>query len=478
MDNRDKLTKKRVEDLKNEIKSRLKEEIIEEVKEKDTEEIKNEIQNVTTEEEAKALIEDYNIVDFANGFDEVDKDNDLLRFFRLLDVENQALILEESNEDLQFRIVELLEYDEIIKIFEYMSPDDVTDILGELEFNKSKSILNQMKRSDANKFRELLGYAEDTAGGIMTTRFIAFKSNLKVSEVMEKIKIIAPKTEYIETVFILDSKKELIGEVDLRDILTSDSNTKLIDIMQDNVIYVSATDDQEKVAQLVSKYGLKVIPVVNNKKNLLGIITIDDIIDVIQEENTEDILRMSGVSDEEAIDSSLYEIVKKRLPWLIINLGTAFVASFTVGLFSDTIDKVVALAIAMPIVSGMGGNAGTQSLAVTIRTIALDNMNEEKAKSVLKYLFVGMINGACLGILCGVIIYFMFSNIILSLIIFISMIGNCVIACIVGYLIPIILKSIKIDPAMASSVILTTITDTLGFFQFLGLATLFLNKLI
>ena len=360
-----------------------------------------------------------------------------------------------------------------------MSPDDIADILGYIGFTKSKSLLNQMKRSEANKLRELLGYADDSAGGIMTTQYIAFKKNLNIKEVMEKIKLIAPRTEYIETIFVLDLDGTVIGEADLRDILIADENTLLEDITNENILSVRPNDDQEEVARLVSRYGLKVVPVINKRKNLLGIITIDDVVDVIQEENTEDILKLAGAGDDESLSTNLSESMKKRLPWLLINLVTAFLASFTVGLFSKTIDTVVALAVAMPIVSGMGGNAGTQSLAVTIRSIALGEYYEDENFEVsIRYVFLGFLNGIVLGIICGIIIYFMFGNKYLSLIIFLSMIGNCIIASLVGYLIPIGLKAIKVDPAMASAVLLTTITDVCGFFLFLGLATIYLHKLI
>lgn len=474
-----KLSDDKINELKDQIKKRLSEDENDFVEEElNSEEMAQEIVNITTKEEAEELLEDYHIVDIIDGIDEVDKDKDVLHFFKLLDSQDQAHILEEADEDLQLRLIDLLDDDSIIDIFTYMPPDDIADILGELNFQRSKSILDKMKRSEANKIRELLGYGEDTAGGIMTTRFIAFKSSLTVEEVMEKIKLIAPKTEYIETVFVLNDKKELIGEVDLRDILIAEKNTTLNDLMDENIIFAHVNDDQETVAQMVSKYGLKVIAVVNNKLNLLGIITIDDIIDVIQEENTEDLLRLSGVSDEEEIDTKWYLVIKKRLPWLVINLVTAFLASFTVGLFSNTIDAVIALAAAMPIVSGMGGNAGTQSLAVAIRSIALGEYEEGQFSVVLKYFITGLINGTILGILCGTIIYIIYKNIFLSLIILLSMIGNLIIACIMGYAIPFILKALKIDPAMASAVILTTITDVLGFFLFLGLATVFITKLV
>ncbi len=472
----EKLSKEEVEELKDEIKARLSANDEEEEEEELTsEEIAEDIKHLNTEEELTEYLEEVHNVDIAESFEEIESDEELLRVFNLLSDENKAEILEEADEDLQKRILYLIPEDEVLEIFSYMSPDDIADILGYIGFTKSKSLLNQMKRSEANKLRELLGYADDSAGGIMTTQYIAFKKNLNIKEVMEKIKLIAPRTEYIETIFVLDLDGTVIGEADLRDILIADENTLLEDITNENILSVRPNDDQEEVARLVSRYGLKVVPVINKRKNLLGIITIDDVVDVIQEENTEDILKLAGAGDDESLSTNLSESMKKRLPWLLINLVTAFLASFTVGLFSKTIDTVVALAVAMPIVSGMGGNAGTQSLAVTIRSIALGEYYEDENFEVsIRYVFLGFLN----GIICGIIIYFMFGNKYLSLIIFLSMIGNCIIASLVGYLIPIGLKAIKVDPAMASAVLLTTITDVCGFFLFLGLATIYLHKLI
>ncbi len=476
----EKLSKEEVEELKDEIKARLSSNDEEEEEEELTsEEIAEDIKHLNTEEELTEYLEEVHNVDIAESFEEIESDEELLRVFNLLSDENKAEILEEADENLQKRILYLIPEDEVLEIFSYMSPDDIADILGYIGFTKSKSLLNQMKRSEANKLRELLGYADDSAGGIMTTQYIAFKKNLNIKEVMEKIKLIAPRTEYIETIFVLDLDGTVIGEADLRDILIADENTLLEDITNENILSVRPNDDQEEVARLVSRYGLKVVPVINKRKNLLGIITIDDVVDVIQEENTEDILKLAGAGDDESLSTNLSESMKKRLPWLLINLVTAFLASFTVGLFSKTIDTVVALAVAMPIVSGMGGNAGTQSLAVTIRSIALGEYYEDENFEVsIRYVFLGFLNGIVLGIICGIIIYFMFGNKYLSLIIFLSMIGNCIIASLVGYLIPIGLKAIKVDPAMASAVLLTTITDVCGFFLFLGLATIYLHKLI
>ena len=472
---------KKIEELKNEIKNRRKEEKdIKEDEEDETtpEEIAEEIVQLQSEEELEEIFEENNSVDIAESFEELD-DSEILKVFELMDDEKKASILEEADEELQEKIIDLIDVEEVIDIFGHMSPDDIADILGYIDFQKSKVILENMKRSDANKLRELLGYEEDTAGGIMTTRYIAFKEHLLIKDVMSKIKMIAPKTEVIETIFVLNDKKELIGIADLRDILISPDDTPLSDITNENVISAHAEDDQEEVAMLVSKYDLNVLPVINKKNHMLGIITVDDIIDVIQEENTEDILKLGGVSEDENIDSSFLFSVKRRLPWLAINLITAFIASTTVGLFSDTISKVVILAAAMPIVAGMGGNAGTQTLSVTIRGIALGELDtKDTLRIVLKELMVGIINGATLGLLTGFVMFLLHGNPFLGLIIFLAMIGNMALACSIGFLVPVTLKYLKIDPALASSVILTTFTDTCGFFMYLGLATLFINKLM
>ena len=266
---------------------------------------------------------------------------------------------------------------------------------------------------------------------------------------------------------------------DLRDILISSDETKLSEIMDENPKYVYVEEDQEDVARLVSKYDLKVVPVINHKKMILGIITIDDIIDVIQEENTEDILKLGGVSEEEDIYSDFWFSVKQRLPWLVINLGTAFLASFVIGIFSGTVEKVVILSSVMTIISGMGGNAGTQALSVTIRALALGEVDLKDTLGIIwKTVLVGTINGALLGLLCGGILWAIYGNFYMGLIVFLAMIGNLVIACMIGFLIPITLKAMKIDPAMASAVVLTTATDCFGFLIFLSLATVFLSKLV
>ncbi|AOT70649.1 magnesium transporter [Geosporobacter ferrireducens] len=424
------------------------------------------------------MIDNMYPIDIAIILEEFD-DKSLLKFFSLIDDALMAEIIEQASEELQVRMIKLFDFKAIVSLFSYMSNDDIADILGNLPIQMRKDLLKMMKDGDTQQLQELLGYEEDSAGGIMTTEYIALKGDLTIGESLKKIKEIGPKTEVIETIFVLNKNKGLIGTADLRDILIAPEDKKLIDIMNDNVISVNPEEDQEKVSLLVSKYDLKAIPVINHKRSLLGIITVDDIIDVIIEEQTEDMLRLGGVSKEERVDSALTTSIKKRLPWLFINLGTAFLAAFTVGLFEDVIAQVVALAAAMPIVAGMGGNAGTQTLSVVIRSIALGEVSLKKNwKLVFKEIALGVINGATTGILTGIILYMKYGNPYLGLIIFAAMIGNLVIAGFFGFLIPLLLKVFGIDPALASAIFLTTATDVFGFFLFLGLAKMFLPLLM
>ncbi|TWH79058.1 magnesium transporter [Sedimentibacter saalensis] len=429
-------------------------------------------------EKIHEIIDNMYPIDIAIIIEELD-DESLMKFNEHIDNELMAEIIEQASEELQVRIIKLFEFKSIVHLFSYMSNDDIADILGNLPIKMRKDLLKLMKTGDTRQLQELLGYDEDSAGGIMTTEYIALRGDLLIGESLKKIKEIGPKTEVIETIFVLNNNKELIGTADLRDILVAPEDEKLLNIMNDNIISVYPEEDQEKVSLLVSKYDLKAIPVINHKNSLLGIITVDDIIDVIVEEQTEDILMMGGVSKEERVDSSLGTSIKRRLPWLFINLGTAFLAAFTVGLFEDVIAQVVALAAAMPIVAGMGGNAGTQTLSVVIRSIALGEVSLKKNwRLVFKEVGLGIINGAATGVVTGIILYMKYNNPYLGLIIFAAMIGNLVIAGFFGFIIPLLLKVFGVDPALASAIFLTTATDVFGFFLFLGLAKMFLPYLL
>lgn len=399
-------------------------------------------------------------------------------FIKFTDVNYRARILEQASIDMQIRFLEVLQYEEIVDLFALMSNDDVADTLSNLPIHKRKALLNEMKASETQTIETLLGYSEDSAGGIMTTEFIALKKNLNVKDALLKIKEIGPKTEVIELIFVIDDEQKLYGTVDLRDIFVAEDKVLLEELTNVHVVTVYPETDQEKVSLLVSKYDLKAIPVINKQRALLGIITVDDIIDVIVQEHTEDMLRLAGVRGQDLENRSVLTSVQRRLPWLMINLGTAFLAAFTVTMFESVIAQVVALASSMSIVTGMGGNAGNQSLSVVVRGIALGELDFKKSwLLVFREMLVGITQGAIIGVLAGIILYMKVGNIMFGVIIFMAMVMNMLIATSFGFLIPLIIKRFNFDPALGSSIFLTASTDIFGFFIFLSLAKLFLPYL-
>lgn len=406
-------------------------------------------------------------------------EGEILELYELMDFEQIAEMIEEAKEEDQPHLLKLLDSDEIILVFSFMSNDNVTDILGNFKINEIKQLLKLMKEENAGPIRQLLGYESETAGGLMTTEFIALKESLTTTEALLKIKSIGPQTENIETIFVLNDQKHLVGTVDLRDILTSSDHQPLKEITDYNIISVLPGADQEEVARLVSKYDLNVVPVINRRGALLGIITVDDIIDVIVAENTEDMFKMVGINEEEQVISTVWNSIKRRLPWLVINLGTAFMAGTVVGLFEETLNQVVTLAIFLPIVAGIGGNSGQQTLAVMIRGLALGEIDFHNSKEILwKEIRVNFFNGLTIGSFTALIVFIWFQNPYLSLVVFLAMVGNILIAALSGSLIPLGLKLLGVDPALASSIFLTATTDTLGFLIFLTFASMFLKFLI
>ena len=423
-------------------------------------------------------LDDVTTVDLALQLSEYD-DDELQELCQKLDDEELAGILEESELKTQLRIIKLLENKRTLKLFGYMSKDDIVDILGEINVGTAKELINLMQEGDKKIIKQLLGYRDDCAGGIMTTEYIALNSNLVIEDAIKKIKEIAPKTELIDTIFVVNKNKELIGTAELRDILVAPEDQKLEEITNEHFVYVEPETDQEEVALIASKYDLTAIPVLNKKRAMLGIITIDDIVDVIVEEHTEDLLKMGGVAKEETLDSTLWESIKLRLPWLLVNLLTAFLASATIKVFESTIAQVVALSSIMSIITGMGGNAGTQTISIIIRNIAMGKVSLKDSWHLLgKEILLGVIDGAVIGIVTSGIVSIMYGNYYLGIIAFLAMVANLIISGVSGILIPLILQKLKIDPALSSSIFLTTATDVLGFFIFLSLAKVFLVHLM
>lgn len=427
--------------------------------------------------EMEKLFEKQEPIDIAHALEDA-TDDETTHFLSLVSDEHLANILEDAEPKERNRLVELLGNHRLLFIFPFMEKDDIVDILGEMEIGRQKSLMNLMKTEDRRIITDLLHYPPESAGGIMTTQYLALRNTMTVEEGFNTIRKIGPRTEQIETIYIVDDKKKLMGYVDLRDLLSASAGDLIAQYVEANVISVAPEADQEVAARLVSKYDLNSIPVVSNGI-ILGIITVDDIIDVIQQEHEEDMAQMAGVSVEEDLSTPLATSVKLRLPWLLINLLTAFLASSIVNIFQSTIAQVVALSAIMTIISGMGGNAGSQTMSIIIRYLAKDGIDrEDSRRQLVKEILSGVINGLINGLLTAIVVVAVYHNLFLGGIVILAMVGNMIIGGIFGLTIPIALKKIGFDPAIASSIFLTTATDTLGFFLLLGLAQLFMPLLI
>lgn len=420
----------------------------------------------------KDLISEYHPSEIAILFEGISQES-RERIISILPAEFASEIISEM--DAEFhpeRLLENLHPERRSEIVEELDYDDATDIISQLPEEQQQEILQELDEEDASNIRSLLKYEEDTAGGLMNTQVIRINEFLFKKEALDQVIRQSEEMEEFYTINVIDDHNVLKGIVSLKDIIKSKNNVRILDLIKSDFVYVKADTDQEEVAKLISQYNLTSIPVVDDHMHLLGRITFDDVIDVMQEENTEDILKISGVSEDEELAGNWMEAVKSRLPWLVLNLGTAFLAASIIRYFDNTIARMGLLAGYMVIIAGMGGNAATQALAVTVRRISLNDLTDNQAyRTVLKEFTVGLINGAVVGCIVFLFALFYDHNPLLGLVIFIAMTGNLIIAGISGSAIPLLLKRVGIDPAIASSIIITTFTDVFGFLLLLGLAS-------
>jgi magnesium transporter len=358
------------------------------------------------------------------------------------------------------------------EIIEELDYDDATDIISQLDEDEQQEILEDLDHEDATNIRALLSYAEDTAGGLMNSQVIKVNISLDKKDALDEIIRQSEEMEEFYTIYVVDDADILKGILSIKSIIKAPAHAKVADLVIDDFVYVKADLDQEEVAGLISQYNLTTIPVVDDNMKLLGRVTVDDIIDVMEQESTEDILKISGVSEDEELSGNWKEAVKSRLPWLVINLGTAYLAASIIRHFDATVSLLPQIAAYMTIIAGMGGNAATQSLAVTVRRISLSDLSDAQAyNTVLKEFLVGLLNGAANGFIVFLIALFYDADPMLGLVLFLAMTGNLVIAGLTGSSIPLVLKRVGIDPAVASSIIITTFTDCAGFLLPLWLAT-------
>jgi magnesium transporter len=335
-----------------------------------------------------------------------------------------------------------------------------------------------MRPKESGVVENLLEYAERTAGRIMNPNVFALNEDITVGEAITEIQS-ARDVEMVFYLYVVDERRHLVGVVSLRRLLLVSPETPLKRIMTADISSARVDMDQEEVARMVAAYNLLAIPVVDAENKLVGIITVDDVIDVIKDEATEDIYRLAGVSGDERAFTPATESLRKRLPWLGINLVTAFLAAAVVGVFEGTIDLFPVLAVFMPIVAGMGGNAGTQTLTVIVRGIALGELSwSNSRKALFKEVLVGLGNGVVLGAAAAAVVWMLRGSPTLGLVLGLAMIINLFVAAAAGTLVPLGLRAANVDPALASSVFITTMTDMFGFFSFLGLATVFARYLV
>jgi magnesium transporter len=426
------------------------------------------------------LLQKQHPADLAQLFSEL-SDKDRHSAFSLLAERNPRLAMEGLSElgpEAGAVLLAGRSAEEIVKLTQELPSDDAAAIIDYLPEELSAAVLELMQKRPAGAdVGELLEYAEQTAGRIMNPKVFALAEDMTAGEAITALQG-SRDVEMVFYLYVIDARRHLVGVVSLRRLLLVSPSTPLKRIMTTDLISARADMDQEEVARQVASYNLLAIPVVDEENKLVGVITVDDVIDVIKDEATEDVYRLAGVTGDDRVFTSPIDSLRKRVPWLEVNLATAFLASGVVALFEGTIKNATALAVFMPIVAGMGGNAATQTLTVIVRGIALGELTwANSRKALFKEAIVGLGNGFACGIVAALVVWGWKGDPILGGILLGAMVINMFVAATAGTLIPLGLRALKVDPALASSVFITTLTDVFGFFSFLGLATVFLRFL-
>ncbi|MEQ6375516.1 magnesium transporter [Bacillaceae bacterium S4-13-58] len=433
--------------------------------------------------------------------------NDQMNQFREAFLEmhpyDQAKIFAEQPEEIRFQIYAYLSPTEMAKMVEHldyaevepyisemdpryaasilaeMSTDDAVDILNTLEKNKVASFLTIMNKQASAEIKDLLHYEEKTAGSIMTTEFVVIHENQTVREAMIHLRKEAPDAETIYYIYVISEKKKLVGVISLRDLIIAEEDTSIGDIMSERVVSVPVGENQEDIARMMRDYDFLAVPVIDFQGHLLGIITVDDIMDVMEEEANEDYSRLAAVGDMGRPDQNALGAAKKRLPWLIILLFLGMLTASLISRFEQTLDQVAVLSIFIPLIAGMAGNTGTQALAVAIRGISTGEAEKEgKRKIVIREAGTGIITGLICGILIALLVYLWKGDFTLGILVGLSIMATLFVATIAGAMVPLIMHKLKIDPAVASGPFITTINDLLSILIYLGLATVFIQSLL
>ena len=391
----------------------------------------------------------------------------------MIETENEGEIIAELHYEIQQELMSEISTKELITIISDLELDEIVDILQILPNQKTANILSGMSQRDRQRIQEALEYPEDSAGGMMNTDIISVRPKHNLEVVMRYLRSQRELPKNTDQIFVVSRENQYLGSLPISSIIVSDPSLNVRELMETEVQPLAVNLNNKDVSRLFEQNDWVSAPVVNEESKLIGRVTIDDVVDVIMEEADQNFLGMAGVAEDTFAAPA--RAARSRILWLSINLLTAFIASMTINLFQATIDQVVFLAILMPIVASMGGVAGTQTLTIMIRGLTLQQINQSNLKWLYKReVAVSIVNGILLSILVGGITLFWFGDMIIATLICVAMILNLISSAIAGIFIPIILRKFNQDPAIAGSVVVTTVTDVIGFFSFLGLATLFL----
>ena len=419
----------------------------------------------------KALTGDLHEADMGDLIEELDGD-ERRRLIEMLGPAFDFTALTELDETVRVEILRGLSPLTIARGMRDLDSDDAVYILEDLDEDEMAAVLEHLPAPERVALQRSLDYPEDSAGRRMQTEFIAVPPFWTVGRTIDYMRETPDLPETFYEIFVVDPAYRLVGSVSLDRLLRTRRNMLVTQVKTEQLKLVKAAQDQEDVARMFERYNLVSAPVVDDADRLVGVMTIDDVVDVIQEEADEDLRALAGVGSDEELSDTVAYTARSRLPWLAVNLGTAFVSASIIGLFEGTIEKMVALAVLMPIVASMGGNAGTQTMTVAVRALATKDLSSHNARRIVsREVLVGLLNGVTLACLLGLIAGLWFANVHLGMVISAALVLNMIAAGLFGILIPLAISRLKLDPAVASGVFVTMVTDTVGFFSFLGLAT-------
>ncbi|MFC1953146.1 magnesium transporter [Chloroflexota bacterium] len=433
-------------------------------------------------------------------FIEQDKQPAAIELFNQLHPGDQGEVLEVLPVKTQQEILTTILPEEAAEILEHLDPEDavkvtggldsavLSGILDEADSDVQADILRHLPEAQAEEVLEemekqeevipLLQYADDSAGGLMVLEYVVVKNNATAADALAALRQLESEADDIRSIFVIDTEGRLVGKISLARLALTSSKTLVSRITNTDIVFVTSGTDQEECGRVMERYNLDQLPVVDEEKRLIGVIQSEDLIVVVKEEVTEDMYKLAGISGEHAF-GPLHMSIKNRLPWLSLNLVTTFMAALVISLFESTIARIVTLAVFLPVVAGQGGISGTQTLTLIVRSIALGEITKRSRIRLLgREILLGLIHGIFLGIIVGLVAFLWKGNYMLGVVLCLAMIGNMLIAGITGAGIPLLLTRMKVDPALASAVLVTTCTDVIGFSLFLGLAAILVNYLL